>query len=157
MVNIRHFTARHPWFFERLYKLFEALMMLFHPLFKIIGYRRLDKPVASIERVVKGFLFDTQMCGMCSLSSTGMACPMKCPKQLRNGPCGGVRANGHCEVNPDMPCVWVEAFKGSQRMQDGNKIRLLQLPVDHRLKDTSSWLREVRHKIGYVSKNADLL
>ena len=106
---------------------------------------------------MKGVLFDTQMCGMCTLNSTGMACPMKCPKQLRNGPCGGVRANGNCEVTPEMRCVWVEAYEGSQRMQDGNKIRILQKPVDHRLKGTSSWLREVRTKIGYTTEKGNVL
>ena len=29
-----------------------------------------------------------------SLPSTGMACPTNCAKQMRNGPCGGVRADG---------------------------------------------------------------
>lgn len=157
MVNIRHFTIRHARFFEQFYNLFEVVLVMFHPLFKVIGYQRLDKPVAAVEKVVKGVLFDTQMCGMCTLSSTGMACPMKCPKQLRNGPCGGVRANGNCEVTPEMRCVWVEAFEGSQRMQDGEKIRLLQKPVDHRLKGTSSWLREVRTKIGYTTEKGNVL
>ena len=49
---------------------------------------------------VKGLLFDCRMCGQCVLSSTGMSCPMNCPKSLRNGPCGGVRADGNCEVKP---------------------------------------------------------
>ena len=31
-----------------------------------------------------------RMCGQCALPVTGYACPMTCPKQLRNGPCGGV-------------------------------------------------------------------
>jgi hypothetical protein len=30
---------------------------------------------AAVERVVKGFLFDCQMCGQCALSSTGMSDP----------------------------------------------------------------------------------
>ena len=38
------------------------------------------------------------MCGQCVLHSTGMTCPMTCPKTLRNGPCGGVREDGDCEV-----------------------------------------------------------
>ena len=67
-------------------------------------------------------MFDCRMCGQCMLSSTGMSCPMNCPKQLRNGPCGGVRANGNCEVEPDMPCVWVKAWEGSQNMVHGDKI-----------------------------------
>ena len=75
-----------------------------------IGYERLERPVAAVERVVKGFLFDCRMCGQCVLSSTGMSCPMNCPKELRNGPCGGVRADGNCEVKPEMRCVWVEAI-----------------------------------------------
>jgi hypothetical protein len=36
-----------------------------------------------------------------------MSCPMNCPKSIRNGPCGGVRLNGHCEIKPEMRCVWV--------------------------------------------------
>ncbi len=49
------------------------------------------------------------MCGQCVLHDTGMTCPMTCPKTLRNGPCGGVREDGHCEVKPEMRCVWVKA------------------------------------------------
>jgi hypothetical protein len=80
------------------------------------------------------------MCGQCILSSTGMSCPMNCPKGMRNGPCGGVRADGHCEVYPEMPCVWVEAWEGSQAMRHGERILHAQHPVDHRLKGRSSWL-----------------
>ena len=78
------------------------------------------------------------------LSSSGMSCPMNCPKNLRNGPCGGVRGNGHCEVKPEMKCVWVQAWEGSRRMVGGDKILDLQKPVDHNLKGTSAWLRRTR-------------
>jgi hypothetical protein len=71
-----------------------------------------NAPITFVEKHVKGLIFDCRMCGQCVLSSTGMSCPMNCPKQLRNGPCGGVRANGNCEVEPDMPCVWVQAWEG---------------------------------------------
>jgi hypothetical protein len=81
------------------------------------------------------------MCGQWALSSTGMSCPMSCPKQLRNGPCGGVRANGNCEVEPDMPCVWVKAWEGSRQMVKGDAILTVQKPVDQSLRQTSSWLR----------------
>jgi methylenetetrahydrofolate reductase (NADPH) len=54
------------------------------------------------------------MCGQCVLHSTGMTCPMNCPKTLRNGPCGGVREDGHCEVKPEMRCVWLKAYERSR-------------------------------------------
>src|SRR5438270_12916073 len=74
------------------------------------------------------------MCGQCILSSTGMSCPMNCPKNLRNGPCGGVRANGHCEVRPEMKCVWTEAVAGSARIPGGMEaLRPVQVAVDRRL------------------------
>ena len=46
-------------------------------------------------------MFDCRMCGQCVLRKTGMACPTNCGKAMRNGPCGGVRADGGCEVDPD--------------------------------------------------------
>jgi hypothetical protein len=120
-----------------------------HPLFQRIGYRRIERPVAIVERQLKSLLFDCKMCGRCVLSSTGMSCPMNCPKQLRNGPCGGVRANGNCEVRPEMRCVWVEAWHGAERIPGGlDAIQQLQPPVDRRLEGTSAWLRTVREKNG---------
>jgi hypothetical protein len=88
------------------------------------------------------------MCGQCVLSSTGMSCPMNCPKTLRNGPCGGVRPDGNCEVKPDMRCVWVDAWEGSSRMRNGQAIRVIQIAVDHRLQGHSSWLRVVKQHFG---------
>ena len=41
------------------------------PLAGLIGYNRLQKPVAVVERHVKGALFDCRMCGQCALSHTG--------------------------------------------------------------------------------------
>ena len=148
MYAVRLFSVRHSRGFERLYNMLESSLVMMAPLLKRIGYQRLEKPVAAVERVVKGFLFDCQMCGQCALSSTGMSCPMNCPKNLRNGPCGGVRDNGHCEVKPEMKCVWVQAWNGAERMglkaAEGHKILDVQRPVDNRLKGKSSWLRVVR-------------
>jgi hypothetical protein len=147
MYAVRLWSARHARGLESFYQGFERLMVALDPVWKRIGYARLERPVAAIEHAVKGVLFDCQMCGQCALSDTGMSCPMNCPKQMRNGPCGGVRSDGHCEVKPEMRCVWVEAYEGSLRMGRGREaIRVLRQPVDRRLAGTSSWLRVAREK-----------
>ena len=146
MYRVRLFAVRHSRFFQRFYKAFEAAMVALDPISRRIGYNRLEKPVAVTEKLVKGLLFDCKMCGQCVLSSTGMSCPMNCPKQLQNGPCGGVQANGNCEVIPDMVCVWVEAERGSRLMRRGTGINNIRLAVDNTRKGTSSWLRVVREK-----------
>jgi len=147
MYSVRRWSVRHAGALEQFYQAFERVVVALDPLWRRIGYERLEKPVAAFEKVVKGFLFDCQMCGQCALSATGMSCSMNCPKSLRNGPCGGVRANGNCEVKPDMRCVWVEAFEGSQRMREGQAaIRVVQIAVDRRLEGRSSWLKVARDK-----------
>ncbi len=144
MYAVRRWVVRHSRVFEFIYNVFEPVIAWLDPLWRAIGYGRVERPVRAVERTVKGFLFDCKMCGQCALSSTGMSCPMNCPKNLRNGPCGGVRANGHCEVKPEMKCVWAEAWAGSRQMKGGHKIHIVQKAVDARLRDTSSWLRVVR-------------
>lgn len=144
MYKVRRWVVRHSRIFETIYRSFEPILVKLHPLWKRLGYSRVEAPMRAVEKRVKGLLFDCQMCGQCVLSSTGMSCPMNCPKNLRNGPCGGVRSNGHCEVKPEMKCVWVEAWAGSRNMQAGERIHVVQQPVDFRLKGTSSWLSVVR-------------
>ncbi|SEA80581.1 methylenetetrahydrofolate reductase C-terminal domain-containing protein [Rubrimonas cliftonensis] len=146
MYRVRLFAVRHARRFEWLYGRFEAFMAACDPLFSRLGYARVERPVAFVERLTKGFLFDCRMCGQCALSSTGMSCPMNCPKQLRNGPCGGVRAGGYCEVIPEMRCVWTLAWEGAARMRNGGGIHEVAPPVDRSLEGTSSWLRASREK-----------
>jgi hypothetical protein len=146
---LRQWSVRHARGLNAFYKGFESALVALAPLWRLIGYERLDRPVAAVERVVKGTLFDCRMCGQCILSSTGMSCPMNCPKNLRNGPCGGVRANGHCEVRPEMKCVWVQAVAGSARIPGGmDALRQVQHAVDRRLQGRSAWLRVVRQRSG---------
>jgi hypothetical protein len=100
----------------------------------------LARVLVAIEKAVKEPLFDCRMCGQCILHSTGLVCPMRCPKNLRNGPCGGVLVDGHCEVYPDRACVWVEAWEGSRRLPLWrDHMERLNPPVDWRLEGTSSW------------------
>ena len=61
-----------------------------------------------------------RLCGQCVLGLTGGICPMtRCAKRVQNGPCGGTRADGSCEVSPDQPCAWhliFERLKGQDRL-----------------------------------------
>lgn len=101
------------------------------------GFRR---ALLLVERVTKEAVWDCRMCGQCILHSTGLSCPMRCPKNLRNGPCGGTLQNGNCEVVPEMKCVWVSAWEGSRRMPLWrDHILHVEPPVDWRLQGTSSW------------------
>jgi hypothetical protein len=101
-----------------------------------------------VEHAVKAPVWDCRMCGQCVLHSTGMTCPMTCPKTLRNGPCGGVREDGHCEVNPEMTCVWLKAYDRSREMpllprRWRAEFNHLRPPVDNQLRGDSSWVNLV--------------
>ncbi len=101
------------------------------------GFRR---ALVLVERASKENVWECRMCGQCILHSTGLTCPMRCPKNLRNGPCGGVLPNGNCEVLPDEPCVWVLAWERSRRLPLWrDHMEHVQRPVDWRLQETSSW------------------
>ncbi len=131
----------HPrlleWAYRTTHKLFEG----FEPFIKRLGYERVARWITPGEELSKQLIFDCRMCGQCILHSTGMTCPMTCPKNLRNGPCGGVRTNGHCEVIPEMKCVWVEAFERSRKMGHyGGEIEFLQPPVNRQLEGESAWI-----------------
>lgn len=147
MYRMRSWSVRNARWLKAFYGGFEFLLRGFNPLFRIIGYERLDKSFVAVEGIIKGFLFDSQSCGQCIVGYTGMSCPMNCPKKMRNGPCGGVRSNGKCEVNADMACVWVMAWEGNKRFhEDEYPMQIVQPPVDHRLIGKSAWLRELRQE-----------
>lgn len=107
----------------------------------------------NLELITKVPIFDCRMCGHCILHSTGMTCPMTCPKTLRNGPCGGVREDGNCEVKPEMACVWVQAWQRSQKMHDyQGDISMIQAPLNNQLKGTSAWINDLNQEVRILPK-----
>ena len=64
------------------------------------------RAVERLELAVKRPLFGCQACGNCVLGHLEYVCPETCPKQLRNGPCGGTHLRA-LRGGPDQPCVWV--------------------------------------------------
>ena len=151
------FLQNYPHALEIIYDVFERFLQPFQRWLTPGGM--LEPAVIWIEKVGKGAVFDCQMCGQCILHSTGMTCSMTCPKNLRNGPCGGVRMNGHCEVKPEMRCVWVQAFERSQRMPDyGHELITIQPPVNWQLEHTASWINmmhgiDSKMPTGWVNTN----
>ena len=122
------------------YDVTKAILGRAYPGAKRIAPRMTERALIVSEKLLKGWAFNCQMCGSCILHSTGMTCPMTCPKNLRNGPCGGVRENGACEVLPDTPCIWVQAWERSQQMtRYANEMQIIQPPVDRSLEGTSAW------------------
>ncbi len=135
----------HPIWLETPYQLIEKVFRWLNPLIKKIGYKRVDRWMIFSEKIVKELIFDCKMCGQCTLHFTGMTCPMTCPKNLRNGPCGGVRSNKRCEVDSEMNCVWVEAYKRSTRMKIfGDGIESIRAPLDYRLAGSSAFINLLR-------------
>ena len=138
---MKEFFRRRPQLLEKAYQLTERAAWALNPWIEKAGYARIERLIMGPEDAAKGLIFGCQRCGQCVLHSTGMTCPMNCPKNLRNGPCGGVRPNGHCEVKPQMRCVWVVAYETSQAMPIyGHELHDIQPPVDRRLQDTSAWI-----------------
>jgi methylenetetrahydrofolate reductase (NADH) len=54
--------------------------------------------------ISKKILAGCRECSFCRLPLTQYICPETCPKGLANGPCGGARPDGKCEVG-DFECI----------------------------------------------------
>ena len=67
------------------------------------------------DRDIGWFEESCRTCGECVLAETAGICPVtRCAKGLFNGPCGGTRLDGTCEVDKDTPCAWYEIHKRLQ-------------------------------------------
>jgi len=69
-------------------------------------------------------------CGDCILDLTGGICPIaRCSKSLLNGPCGGSE-DGHCEIDPNIPCAWQLIFDRLSSMDKLENIYAIRAPKD---------------------------
>jgi methylenetetrahydrofolate reductase (NADPH) len=94
--------------------------------------------VERVELAVKRPLFGCQACGNCVLGHLEYVCPQTCPKQLRNGPCGGTHF-GRCEV-ADQPCIWVGVWERAEATGRTQELLTYIPPADRTLQGQSSWL-----------------
>jgi len=139
-VSFRSYLQDHPRPLVWAWQLTERVLGKCRGLFEKMGLERSSSAVAWFEEPIKRCFFDCQMCGQCVLHYTGMTCPMTCPKQIRNGPCGGVLADGHCEVYPERDCVWVKAIERSALTPWAEEIYRLNPALDWRLEGVASWV-----------------
>jgi methylenetetrahydrofolate reductase (NADPH) len=99
----------------------------------------LSKYAVRAESAIKVPAFGCQECGNCVIPDMQYVCPQTCPKQLRNGPCGGTHMS-QCEVIPERPCIWVNVY---ERAKAANELHLLKIyvpPPDRALRGTSAWV-----------------
>jgi methylenetetrahydrofolate reductase (NADPH) len=98
----------------------------------------LARAVERMELAIKRPAFGCQACGNCVLGSMEYVCPQTCPKQMRNGPCGGAHL-GRCEV-VDRPCIWVSVYERAKAAGRQEVLRVYVPPPDRALAGTSSWI-----------------
>ena len=98
----------------------------------------ISRGVERAEFAIKAPLFGCQACGNCVLGSMEYVCPQTCPKNLRNGPCGGTNL-GRCEV-VDKPCVWAEVYVRAKTARRLDELRIYTPPRNTTLQGTSSWI-----------------
>jgi methylenetetrahydrofolate reductase (NADPH) len=91
------------------------------------------------EYYSKKEIFGCRNCGNCVLGSMEYVCPQTCPKQMRNGPCGGTN-HGQCEVIPEQACIWVRVMERAEASDQVDGLKTFVPPPDRTLTGTASWL-----------------
>jgi ferredoxin len=91
-------------------------------------------------------------CGDCILGLTGGICPIaRCSKSLLNGPCGGSQ-DGHCEINPDIPCAWQLIYDRLSSMGKLDELLKIQPPKNWRTARDGGPRKIVRADLRLVSE-----
>jgi hypothetical protein len=109
--------------------------------------RKFSRLMLFFEDLVKVPLFRCQHCGECILSSTAFICSQRCPKRLRNGPCGGTGEDGSCEVFPERKCVWYSIYYRSKWLHRVSLLYKINKIHNWNLEGTSSWLNVFKKRI----------
>ncbi|MGF7185934.1 methylenetetrahydrofolate reductase (NADPH) [Desulfitispora alkaliphila] len=95
-----------------------------------------------LEHLSKVMLYDCKDCGDCALADLAYVCPMsQCPKNQRNGACGG-SFNGWCEVHPNKKkCIYVKAYARLKKYGEETQLdSYIVPPCNWDLYQKASWL-----------------
>ena len=125
---------------------FDPNGLFFKPMRRLMQLVDSSRPLYKVfhwlERWSKTAMYACKDCGDCALFDTAYLCPVsQCPKDQRNGPCGG-SFHGWCEVYPrERLCVWVKAYQRLKAQHAEDEIgRYLIPPCNWELHQTSSWV-----------------
>lgn len=105
------------------------------------GKKKAEKRLHAVEHIAKVVMLDCKDCGDCAILDLGYLCPMsQCPKNQRNGACGGSK-DGWCEVFPnEKKCVWVRAYARLKKYNEEHTLDVPPVPpANWELYQTSSW------------------
>jgi methylenetetrahydrofolate reductase (NADPH) len=103
---------------------------------------KLESSFYKLEHLTKVVLYDCKDCGDCALIDVAYLCPMsQCPKNQRNGACGG-SFQGWCEVYPGKKkCVYVRAYTRLKKYREEAQLeKNIVPPCNWDLYQTSSWI-----------------
>ena len=94
-------------------------------------------------------------CGDCVLGLTGGICPIaRCSKSLLNGPCGGSE-DGHCEIDPDVPCAWQLIFDRLTSMGKQETMLELQMPKNWQVSRDGGPRKIVREDLRLITDETE--
>lgn len=96
---------------------------------KSMLFKHCDGQRPSGRRILKKILAGCSACGQCRLHDTAFVCTEKCPKKLANGPCGGVRQNGRCEISSAI-CVHSKITAIREWRHDPDKLEDIYVPAN---------------------------
>jgi len=107
-----------------------------------IAGSKLENIFHKLEHFTKVLIFDCKDCGDCALMDVAYLCPMsQCPKNQRNGACGG-SYQGWCEVYPfKKQCIYVRAYARFKKHGEESQLEQnIVPPCNWDLHQSSSWL-----------------
>ena len=111
------------------------------------GEKWISRIMLFFEDLIKIPLFRCQKCGECVLSRTAFICSQRCPKRLRNGPCGGTGEGGTCEVYPERKCIWYKIYYRSILLRRLPYLTYMVKAHNWSLEKTSAWLNVFTKRI----------
>ncbi|HUI69059.1 MAG TPA: methylenetetrahydrofolate reductase C-terminal domain-containing protein [Spirochaetia bacterium] len=104
-----------------------------------LGDRYPSKPVfPALDTMFLGVDIDTGLyeercraCKKCVLGVTAGICPLtRCSKGVLNGPCGGTRADGNCELGTGFRCAWNAIYERLKEQGRADDLLEIRLPID---------------------------